>query len=108
MNRRVAHRENAIFALASDIHEYRAISRRYFSKNITHNIAQYRRDIHEYRRDIACKIAAIFFMNIAAIFMNIAAIFMNIAAIIMNIAQYCTNIASTLIHSAIFDGRALI
>ena len=50
--RRVAHRENAIFALASDIHEYHAISRRFFSKYITRNIAQYRRDFQEYRRDI--------------------------------------------------------
>ena len=74
----MAHRENAIFALASDINEYRAISRRFFKKydaqnhTISLNIAQYRmrdkhrpilrniaqyrmqnrRDIHEYRRDI--------------------------------------------------------
>ena len=85
----MAHRENAFFALASDVHEYRAISRRYFSKYITRNIAA-----------IFMNIAAIF-MNNAAMFMNIAAIFKkNIAAIFMryrgDIAAIFMNIAAIL------------
>ena len=75
VDRRVAHRENALFALVRDIRG--DIHQKYN--------AQYRGDIHEYRaisRNIAWE------MNIAAIFMNIAAIFMNIAAIFMNNAQY--------------------
>ena len=53
LSRRVAHRENAMFALVSDIAQYRFNIARYSSKYITH---QYRGDI-AISRDIACNIA---------------------------------------------------
>ena len=71
LSRRVAHRENALFALVrdirgdihqkynaqyrGDIYEYRAISRniaRYRAISQYRMRDEYRRDIHEYRRDI--------------------------------------------------------